>query len=283
MERLLLIDGHNLLFRMFYGMPDEYRSPKGHRYNAVLGFGRTVTRAVALLHPSRLLAVFDSSDCGSRRELDEAYKANRPDWSEVPEEERPFTQLPAVFGLLERMGVPYAEIHGCEADDVIAAYARRVPEDGHAVILSTDRDYWQLIGERVSVLDWRGMESTLITPPIVERKLGVRPDQVADFKCLVGDSSDHIPGVPGVGPKTAAALLARFGTLEKIVDRADEIERPAVRRAVMESHERLKLNDTLIRLNGEAETPYGWKELSFELKEPRSMIRAVSELADLLL
>lgn len=280
MNRLLLVDGHNLLFRMFYGMPDNFYTPLGRKYNAVYGFASAMKKVLSLIRPTHAIVVFDSPDCGDRRQLDGDYKANRPDFSDAAPEECPFTQLPAIYAMLEDMQIPHREIHGCEADDVIASYAMQCSDAFHVVIFSTDRDYWQLISENVSILDYHGMDSTLITPPTVERKFGVKPEQFADFKCLIGDKSDNIVGVPGIGPKRAAEMLTRFGTLENLLAHTDEIERPSVRKALEESRERLELNNRLIRLCAKAELPLDPEYLAFRARMPQNMMLAAMEFAD---
>ncbi len=255
-ERLLLIDGHNLLFRMFYGMPDEYYTGGGVKFNAVYGFASAIAKVVEMLRPTHMLAAFDSPECGDRRELDSAYKANRPDFSDAEPNDCPFTQLPAIYEMLEIMGIPHAEIHGCEADDVISSYAVEYGNTTDVVIMSTDKDYWQLISENVSILNYKGYDSTLVTPYTVEQKFGVTPKQFADFKCLVGDKSDNIIGVPGVGPKRAAELLSKYGSIDGIYDNIDSIERAATKKALCESRERMELNKKLIYLSGGEELPY---------------------------
>ena len=278
--RLLLIDGHNLLFRMFYGMPDNFYSPEGVKYNALYGFVCAIDKVLRMVQPTHAFVTFDSPDCGDRRELDEAYKANRPDYSEMTPEECPFTQLPAIYAALTRMNVPYAEIHGCEADDVIASYAMQCADNYDIMIMSTDRDYWQLVTEEVSILNYRGYDSTLVTPPVVRQKYGVEPGQFADWKCLVGDKSDNILGVPGVGPKNAAALLAKFGTLDALMERTEEIERPAIRRAVEEARERLLLNRRLIRLDGNAPLPHPADDLRLSYIRPRDTVDLCMDCLD---
>lgn len=278
--RLLLIDGHNLLFRMFYGMPDNFYSPEGVKYNALYGFVSAIDKVLRMVQPSHVFVSFDSPDCGDRRELDEAYKANRPDYSEMAPEECPFTQLPAIYAALTRMNIPFAEIHGCEADDVIASYAMQCAADYDIVIMSTDRDYWQLVSEQVSILNYHGFDSTLVTPPTVRQKYGVEPAQFADWKCLVGDKSDNIVGVPGVGPKNAAALLAKFGSLTALMERTGEIERPAIRRAVEEARERLLLNRRLILLDGNAPLPHPADTLRLNYIRPRETMSFCMDCLD---
>lgn len=254
-DRLLLIDGHNLLFRMFYGMPDEFYTGGGVKFNAVYGFGSALTKVLRMIKPTHVFIAFDSAECGDRRELDSAYKANRPDFSDAAPNECPFTQLPAIYKMLEEMGVPFSEIHGCEADDVISSYAREYGDRMDVVIMSTDKDYWQLVSDTVSILNYRGLDSTLVTPHTVKVKFGVTPEQFADFKCLIGDKSDNIIGVPGVGPKRAAELLNKFGTIEGIYENLESVEREATKRALAESRERMELNRRLILLSGGAELP----------------------------
>lgn len=271
--RLLLIDGHNLLFRMFYGMPDNFYTADGVKYNALYGFVCAMEKVMRMVQPTHVFVSFDSPDCGDRRELDEAYKANRPDYSEMAPEECPFTQLPAIYAALGRMNIPYAEIHGCEADDVIASYAVKYAGEYDVMIMSTDRDYWQLVSEKVSILNYHGYDSTLVTPQTVRQKYGVEPAQFADWKCLVGDKSDNIVGVPGVGPKNAAALLGTFGSLEYLMEHTDGIPRPAIRRAVEEAKERLLLNRKLILLDGNAPLPLPAEELRHDFTRIGDTVR----------
>jgi DNA polymerase-1 len=271
--RLLLIDGHNLLFRMFYGMPDNFYTADGVKYNALYGFVCAMEKVMRMVQPTHVFVSFDSPDCGDRRELDEAYKANRPDYSGMAPEECPFTQLPAIYAALGRMNIPYAEIHGCEADDVIASYAVKYAGEYDVMIMSTDRDYWQLVSEKVSILNYHGYDSTLVTPQTVRQKYGVEPAQFADWKCLVGDKSDNIVGVPGVGPKNAAALLGTFGSLEYLMEHTDGIPRPAIRRAVEEAKERLLLNRKLILLDGNAPLPLSAEELRHDFTRIGDTIR----------
>ena len=279
MDTLLLADGHNLLFRMFYGMPDHFRTREGVRYNAVYGFLNAMAAVMYALNPTHALVLFDTADCGDRRSLDADYKANRPDWSEVPPDELPFSQIPAVCLALDTCGIPHAYARGCEADDLIAAYALSAGEECRVRILSTDRDYWQLIGERITVVRYQNGMCDEATPDTVMRTYGVRPDQFADWKCLVGDPSDNIAGAPGVGPKTAAALLAQFGTLDSLFDLLEEIPRPKIRDAVRDSRERLLLNRRLIRLEGSAPLPLSRADLCCAPVFPRNLMTLARESA----
>lgn len=265
MERLLLVDGHNLLFRMFYGMPSDTWD-NGESVHAVFGCMGALLRSVEMLYPTHMLVLFDSPDNGDRKSLCAEYKANRPDYSAMPPEECPFTQLPVLFQTLSYSGIPYVEIHGCEADDAIAAYARQTPEDWEVFICSTDRDYFQLIDRRVSVFLYKGYDSTVITPESVMVRYGVAPEVFADFKCLVGDHSDNISGVPGIGPKRAAQLLTKFGDLAGICDHIDDISSPSIRASLRDSLPILSRNRQLIALTGDVPLPVSVDELSIDAR-----------------
>lgn len=254
MERLFLVDGHNLLFRMFYGMP-PISAEGGTFLHAVVGCMGALLRSIRILSPTRMLVVFDTPDNGDRRVLCSDYKANRPDYSAMAPEDCPFTQLPLLCRTLSHSGIPYAEIHGCEADDAIAAYAKQTPDDWNVVICSTDRDYFQLIDQRVSVFLYKGSDSTLVTPETVFERYGIYPDKFADFKCLVGDHSDNITGVAGIGPKRAAVLLNRFGDLAGICAHIDEVPYPSIRKTLQASSSLLERNRALIALSGDVPLP----------------------------
>ncbi|MBE6615559.1 MAG: 5'-3' exonuclease [Ruminococcaceae bacterium] len=256
MPHLLLIDGHNLLFKMFYGMP-EIRGRNGMKVQAVVGFASAMRKVVSLCRPSHMLVLFDSEECGDRRQMCPDYKANRPDYSAMEPDDCPFTQLPYIYKLLENMEIPHAEIHGCEADDVIASYALRCSADGWTVlIMSTDKDYYQLIRENVTVMLYRGFDSAFVTPETVYQKYGVYPDRFADHKCLVGDKSDNISGVPGIGNKRAADLLHTYGSLDGIIAHAAEVTPAKIRESLLASGELLVRNRQLILLDDSAPLPF---------------------------
>lgn len=263
MEKLLLVDGHNLLFQMFYGMPSRIVNRDGISVQGVLGFVGALRKIIAFTAPTHVGVLFDSEAPRMRQELDPEYKSNRPDWEELPPEETLFGQLPMVYEALSEMGIAHTEVTDGETDDAMAAYARQIPPEQTLIIASMDSDFFQLIGETVTVLRYRGKESLLCDESYVQSRFGVTPDRYADAKALVGDSSDNIPGVPGIGPKTAAALLNRFGSLEELLVRAAEIERPSLRRAVEENADRILLNARLIRLTGEMDLPLPVEEMQY--------------------
>ncbi|MBE6599325.1 MAG: 5'-3' exonuclease [Ruminococcaceae bacterium] len=258
MKTLILVDGHNLLFRMFYGMREAVIGVDGKSVHGAAGFIGGICSIINALHPTHMVVLFDSEECGDRRQINPEYKANRPDYSKMTEEECPFTQLPYIYRCLSVMGVAYSEVHGCEADDMIAAYALKYTgaADMMVGIVSTDKDYYQLISDNVWVINCGRGRVDYVTPDTVRAKYNIPPSLFADFKCLIGDKSDNITGAVGIGPKYAAELLVRFGSLDAIIERRAEIERPSHRRSIEEAAHRLLENRRLILLDGHADLPF---------------------------
>ena len=157
----------------------------------------------------------------------------------------------------------HAETRDCETDDWIAGYALGYGKDADVVISSFDSDYFQLLSDRVSVLRYRGIKTSIVTPRLLGEKFGILPSQYADFKALVGDSSDNVKGAEKIGAKTAALLLNRFSSLEGVIQHAEEIAKPSVRASVLKSAEKLKTNYEIIKLKGDAPLPFSLGELIY--------------------
>ena len=262
MERLLLVDGMNLLFQMFYGMPAQITGPAGKPIQGTLGFVGALLKIIRMVQPTHLAVLFDG-ECGNpRKELDPAYKANRPDYSE--EEELPFAQLPDIYRALEYMEIPWAETSDCEADDWIAGYVAALADRMDIVIASQDSDFFQLIRDNVTVLRYRGEKTVLCDRNYIRQKLNIQPEQYAAFKSLTGDTADNIRGAEKIGPKTAAELMNQFGNLEALIAGVDQIRKPSVRESVIRNQERIRLNHLLIRLDGAEELPFAPEELHYQ-------------------
>lgn len=261
--KLLIVDGSNLLFQMFYGMPARITNSQGKAIQGTLGFVGALLKMIRAVSPSHVFVAFDGECENARTEIDTDYKANRPDYHDVPEEETPFSQLPDIFRALDYLGIPYRETECCEADDWIAGYARRYGGDGDVVIASQDSDFFQLITDRIHVLRYRGEQSTLCDPAYIRAKLGIDPCRYASYKSLTGDTADNIRGVEKVGPKTAAALLNQFRDVEDLIAHAGEIAKPSVRESVMNSTDRIRRNYALIALSGEADLPFALEKLAY--------------------
>lgn len=263
MDKLLLVDGHCLLFQMFYGMPARIVGKNGRDIRGTLGFVGALRKMIAMTHPTHVAVIFDGEVHNPRTDLDADYKANREDFSLVGEDDNPFSQLPDIYAALDCMSIAHTETTDCETDDVLAAYAKTYDQDAEIVIASQDSDFFQLITSQVHVLRYRGEHSVLCDVAYIQGKLGINPCQYADFKSLTGDGSDNIKGVPGVGPKTAAALMTQFGTLDALIVHPEQIAKPKLRETVEQNLDRLRLNKQLIALDGHAAIPFKLEQLVY--------------------
>ncbi|MBQ0009630.1 MAG: flap endonuclease [Ruminococcus sp.] len=260
---LLLVDGSGLLFQMFYGMPARIVGKNGQPVHAVVGFIGALLKVIRQTEATHVLVLFDGETGNFRSELSAYYKANRPDYSAVPEEETPFSQLPDIKRVLDRLAVPYYEVtENWEADDVIASYALSIGGEDTAVILSQDKDYLQLVSDRVRVFCYRGKQSVLYDEKTVTEKFGIAPRFFSDFKALAGDASDNVRGLPGIGPKTACELIRRFGSVSDILAHVEDIPKPTVRKTLTEYAGTLLLNKQLVILTGDVPVPYSFDKLA---------------------
>jgi len=263
-RRLLLVDGSNLLFQMFFGMPSRIVNEQGKAIQGTLGFVGALRKIIGRVEPTHLAVLFDGEHENARAALDPEYKSNRADYSQVPEEENPFSQIDNVYAALDYMGIKHTEAADSEADDLIAGYALTYGKQMDMVISSFDSDFFQLLTDRVSILRYRGKDTVIWTPDSLKEKFGIVPAQYTDFKSLTGDKADHIKGVKRIGPKTAAWLLGRFGTLENLLAHADEIEKPSIRESVIRNTERLRTNYQLISLSAGKHLPFALEELEYD-------------------
>ena len=263
MDKLLVVDGSNLLFQMFYGMPARIVDHRGKAIHGTLGFVGALLKIIRRVKPTHVVVVFDGEVHNPRGDLDADYKGNRPDYSLVPEEETPFSQLPDIYAALDLLGVRHKETETCEADDWMAGYAKKYGGEMEVVISSQDSDLFQLITDRVHILRYRGEKTVIWDLDYMKEKLGILPGQYAAYKSLTGDSSDNIKGVDKIGPKTAAALMGQFGDLDSLLARAGEIQKPSIRASVMGNAERIRKNYALIYLDGTQDLPFGLEELAF--------------------
>lgn len=263
MDRLLIVDGSNLLFQMFFGMPARIVNKQGKAIQGTLGFVGALLKIIRRTEPTHIAVLFDGEHENTRRELNADYKANRVDYGQAPEEENPFSQLPDVYTALAYLGIKFAETETCETDDWVAGYALTYGQEAEIIISSFDSDFFQLITDKVSVLRYRGDRTVICTPDHIMNKFNIEPEQYADFKALVGDASDNIKGADKVGPKTAAYLLNRFGTLENILANAESIEKPSIKDSIIRHTQRLRANYKIIKLDKSAPLPFALKELAF--------------------
>ncbi len=238
---LFLVDGNNLAYRAFFALPEELQTSDGMPTNALLGFGNMLFKLLSDYRPRGVAVAWDTKPT-RRVEISETYKEGRRPMPDLLRE-----QFPHFRPIVEAFGYENLEFEGWEADDVIATIATRADEAGvKTCVVSTDRDAFQLCSQNVCLMMTpRGVSDVHVyTPERVELRYGVRPDQVPDFIGLKGDSSDNIPGIPGIGDKTAGQLIARYGSLEAVIEHAAELS-PARGRAVLEHAEQARASKLL--------------------------------------
>ncbi|MBW3659564.1 MAG: DNA polymerase I, partial [Actinobacteria bacterium] len=243
---ILLLDGHSLAFRAFYALPDTLRTQTGQLTNAVYGFTSMLIKMLAERRPDAVLVAFDKGRDISRTEAYPEYKATR---TTPPDEFRP--QVDLIKQVLEVLTIPIAEVAGVEADDVLATIATRAIEEGfHAYIVTGDRDSMQLADEHLTILyTLRGIsEMAEMTPEAIEAKYGVPPRCYVDYAALRGDNSDNLPGVPGVGEKTAAKLISEYGDIDGVYEHIDEISGKKVPAMLAEHEDQVRINRKVMRL-----------------------------------
>ena len=262
--RVYLIDGYSLLYRAFYALPQSIVTSSGLPTNALYGFTSMILK---LLDPDEasgdvgLGVVWDSGKPAFRMEVFPEYKAQR---SSMPEELK--VQLDHLDEILEAMNIPAIRAEGFEADDVLATLSRRLPEDVELFIVTGDQDAMQLVDGRVKVLrTTRGVSETKTygRDEVVE-EYGVTPEQIPDYKALTGDSSDNIPGVRGIGPKGAAALLKEFGTVAGIYENLEKISAKGTRKKLEEGRESAFMSLDLARMRFDAPVEFDAESLRFE-------------------
>ena len=241
-EHVVLIDGSGFIFRAYYAIRGPLTRGDGTPVNAVYGFANMLMKLLAELDADRIAVIFDYSGTTFRNEIYPEYKANR---SETPEDLIP--QFPLIREATRAFNLPCIEKQGFEADDLIATYARLAREAGARVtIVSSDKDMMQLVGDTVTMYD--GLKGRRIGIDEVIEKFGVRPERVIDVQALAGDSSDNVPGVPGIGIKTAAELINRFGSLDAVLERSDEITQPKRRESLLANADLARVSRQLVTL-----------------------------------
>ncbi len=259
-EKLVLIDGHSILNRAFYGVPD-LSNAEGLHTNAIYGFLNIMLKILEEENPGYLAVAFDVHAPTFRHELYAEYKGTR---KPMPEELR--QQVPVMKEVLAAMGICTVEQAGLEADDILGTLAKRGERDGMEVALvSGDRDLLQIAGEhiRIRIPKTKGGRTEIedYYAKDVLAAWQVTPEQFVDLKALMGDSSDNIPGVPKVGPKTAQELMTRFGSLDNIYAHLDEVTKKSIKESLSANRDLAELSRTLARINTQAELSVTWDDM----------------------
>ena len=263
--RIYLIDGYSLLYRAFYALPQSIATTSGLPTNALYGFTSMVLKLLGDDEEVGIGVVWDAGKPQFRMEVFPEYKANR---STMPDELK--AQLDHLDEILEAMNIPVIRAEGFEADDVLATLSRRIPEDVQLKIVTGDQDAMQLVNGKVKVLrTTRGVSETKEygREEVIE-EYGVTPEQIPDYKALVGDPSDNIPGVKGIGPKGAANLLEEFGTVENLYENLERVKAKGARKKLEEGRENAFLSLELARMRFDAPVKFDGDALHFEGVSP---------------
>jgi DNA polymerase-1 len=246
-DHVFLVDGSGYIFRAYHAIRFEPRTPEGVHVNAVYGFCAMLWKLLKEMkpdeRPTHLAVVFDKSEKTFRSEMYKEYKAHRP-----PPPEDLIPQFPLIRDAVRAFHIPCIELGGYEADDLIATYARQACEAGAtATIVSSDKDLMQLVNDCTVMYDT--MKDVRIGIPQVIEKFGVGPDKVIEVQSLIGDSTDNVPGVPGIGPKTAAELIKTYGDLETVLARASEIKQEKRRQSLIDNAAAARMSKKLVTLD----------------------------------
>jgi DNA polymerase I len=269
-DHVFLVDGSSYIFRAYHALPPLNRKSDGLQVNAVLGFCNMLWKLLRDMppdnRPTHLAIIFDKSEITFRNKLYPDYKAHRP-----PAPDDLIPQFPLIREAVRAFDLPCLEQGGFEADDLIATYAREAGERGAtATIVSSDKDLMQLVTDKVTMYDT--MKDRRIGIAEVIEKFGVPPGKVVEVQALAGDSTDNVPGVPGIGIKTAAQLIVEYGDLETLLLRAGEIKQPKRREALIENAEKARISRQLVLLDDKVKLDVPLDELAVHEPDARKLI-----------
>ena len=269
-QRLILVDGSGYIFRAFYALPPMSRED-GTPVNAVFGFTSMLLKLSEDMEGENILVVFDAARTTFRNEIYKEYKANR---SEPPEELVP--QFDLIKKATTAIGLKSLEVENYEADDIIATYVKIAKKENiETLVISSDKDLMQLIEDGVSLYD--PMKNIKIGPEAVLEKFGVSPDKVIDVQALAGDSSDNVPGVPGIGVKTASQLINEYGSLEKLLDNASSIKQEKRRESLLNNAELAIVSKKLVSLFSDVPIPYKISDLKWTPRNDDNLLAFLRE------
>ncbi|QOZ50569.1 DNA polymerase I [Bradyrhizobium sp. CCBAU 53338] len=269
-DHIFLVDGSGYIFRAYHALPPLNRKSDGLQVNAVLGFCNMLWKLLRDMpadnRPTHLAIVFDKSEVTFRNKIYPEYKAHRP-----PAPDDLIPQFALIREAVRAFDLPCLEQGGFEADDLIATYARQASERGATTtIVSSDKDLMQLVNDKIVMYDT--MKDRRIGIPEVIEKFGVPPEKVVEVQALAGDSTDNVPGVPGIGIKTAAQLIVEYGDLEQLLFRATEIKQPKRREALIENAEKARISRQLVLLDDKVDLEVPLDDLAVHEPDARKLI-----------
>src|SRR5512144_2811616 len=269
-DHVFLVDGSSYIFRAYHALPPLNRKSDGLQVNAVLGFCNMLWKLLRDMpadnRPTHLAIIFDKSEVTFRNKIYPEYKAHRP-----PAPDDLIPQFALIREAVRAFDLPCLEQAGFEADDLIATYAREASTRGATTtIVSSDKDLMQLVTDKVTMYDT--MKDRRIGIPEVIEKFGVPPEKVVEVQALAGDSTDNVPGVPGIGVKTAAQLIVEYGDLEQLLFRAGEIKQPKRREALIENAEKARISRQLVLLDDKVDLEVPLDDLAVHEPDARKLI-----------
>jgi len=269
-DHVYLVDGSAYIFRAFHGLPQMTR-PDGTPVNAVYGFSNMLNKLIEDTDAEFLAVIFDTARKTFRNDIYPEYKAHRP-----PPPDELVPQFDLIREATRAYNLPCIEMAGFEADVIIATYVRRAKESGHQVIIvSSDKDLMQLVGDGVQMMD--PMKNIMIGPDQVREKFGVGPEKVVDVQALAGDSSDNVPGVPGIGVKTAAELINTYGDLDTLLDHAEEIKQPKRRENLINNSELARVSRELVKLRDDVPVEEQLDDFGITSPDPDTLLAFLKE------
>jgi len=274
-SKLLVLDGNSVLHRAYYALPD-WRNRSGEATAGVYGFLSMMFKAIEELKPTHLTVVFDTPQPTFRHMMYVGYQTNREKDRQISEDI--WSQVEKLKTVMEKFGVPVFSLEGFEADDLAGTLSKQAEDEGYEVVMITgDKDYMQLVDKKVKLyMPQKGLSDGVIvdTKGVVE-KLGVKPEQVVEYKALVGDSSDNYPGVTGVGPKTAQTLLAKYKDFDEMYKNLGKIDEKT-RKKLVDGHDGGALSRKLAVIRRDA--PVTWKAKEAEAPSEKKILEVLKEL-----
>ena len=273
MKHVFLIDGSGFLFRAFFGIKAQMNRPDGTPTNAVYGFTQMLLKLVDDTDADHIAVIFDRARKTFRNDIYKEYKSHRP-----PPPDDLIPQFELVREATRAMNIPAIDMEGYEADDLIATYAKQAVAAGADVtVVSTDKDLMQVVGPKIKMFD--AMKNREIGLEQVVEKFGVKPDRVIDVQALAGDSSDNVPGVAGIGVKTAALLIEEYGDLDEVLANAEKIKQPKRREALIEQADLARISRELVTLKDDVPVEVPLKDFAVKEIEPDILLGFLQEQA----
>ncbi|MEJ2051162.1 MAG: 5'-3' exonuclease H3TH domain-containing protein, partial [Calditrichota bacterium] len=270
-KRLFLLDGSAIFYRSYFAfIRNPLFNSRGENTSAIFGFTNTLMKILSEEKPDEIAVVFDTKEPTFRHKKYESYKATR---EKMPDEMA--AQYPKIVELVEAFNIPVIEKTGYEADDVIGTLARQAEARGLETFMVTgDKDFMQLITPHIHMYAIRpGKETEIFDNALVEERFGMKPGQVIDYLAMMGDSSDNVPGIAGVGEKTAKELIASFGSLDNLYSRLDEVGRPALRKKIETAREIAYLSRDLVTIDTHVPLEIDFESLKAEPADGKKLLK----------